>query len=443
MRRRYPVVVGGLLTAAVVVAALWTSCAGDSARTGPAPGVTRNVTSSEPPPRATTRVHTGAAPVSPEAAAAPPARPEETPAPAAERQAGPARDIDVFVTDEGGTPIGGVWTYLDADASGARAQGRTDEHGAVRFRAAAGPRTIDVAEKIVPGHAFLPVGVVTVGATDSEVRIRLREGAAIEGRVLDETGAPVDHVNVCVLGPDGFRNNITTAKDGAFRLPAPVDSTCDVRIGLAGAEWWPDMNFEGSVEGVRAGSNGVVLRCRRVAFDRKLSVVVVDPDGSPVPGAYVAVLLRAVVQGGNTDADGRCRFEGLPDRELTVGASSLGAGARDVYAPSRRVQVVPDGQEIVVQLRRAHQVRVALVDASGAAVAVRGVRLNARHAEADFAWAESDESGRLVLRIPADSPGLWHLATSDDSRVADVRGAADVTVPTDAEVRLVVERVPK
>jgi hypothetical protein len=438
-RRRFTVVVGVLVAIGVLVS--WMSCSDSTRPSEPRPELRRPEAPHQQATRTRERARAAVDAGRQERAshASVQRAPSDVPVPGA--PAPSTRSITVSVTDEGGAPIEDVWTYLVADASagGERLQGRTDTSGVVRFLAASGPHRVDVAEKSAVGRSFLPVGLVRVGESETDVGIRLREGAVIEGRVVDEVGDPVSRANVALLGPDGFRNNITTYPTGAFRLAAPRGSTCDLRLGFAGAELFPDEDFEGALDGVAAGTSGVVLRARRVPKDRTLSVVVVDPDGSPLPGAFVAVALRVVVQMRNADADGRCRLEGLPGRELSVAAWSLGG---DVHATSRPVSMVPNGQEIVVRLRRANPVRVVLVDASGAAVSVRGVYVSARAGGSSGAWARSDESGRLVLSIPADEPGLWRLEAREDPD-GTVLGADDVSVPTAREVRLPIDRKPR
>ena len=227
MRRASVFVVAGLT--AVVIALLWQRCGGDSARYESLPETAPAVPEQTTAPRSTSRDRSRSAPAAAgesESARAPVST-ATSPASDAPLQPVPPRDLTVFVTDECGAPVAGLWTYVDADNAAKRGKGRTDEHGAVRFRAAAGQRSIEVSEKIVPGRAFLPVGVVTVGESESEVRIRLREGEAIEGSVIDESDAPVDRVNVCVIGPDLFCNQITSDTEGRFRLPVPAGSVCE------------------------------------------------------------------------------------------------------------------------------------------------------------------------------------------------------------------------
>jgi len=445
-RRRFVVVAGALLAIGALVS--WMTCSSATRPSGSRPElVPSEAAPQQQPTHATRRARAAVAPDAEESARPATVEPAPTNLTVAGASAPSSRTITVSVSDEGGTAIGGVWTYLAADVTGGGEQlrGRTDASGVARFVTGGGTHRVAVAEKSAVGRSFLPVGIVPVAEGETAVHIRLREGAAIEGRVVDETGEPVNHVNVALLGPDGFHNNITTDATGAFRVPAPLGSSCELRLGFAGEGLFPDEDFEGALDGVVAGTSGVVLRARRVPKDRALSVVVVDPDGSPLPGAYVAVVLRVVVQGRNADADGRCRFEGLPGRELSVNAGSLGAGTRDVHAPSRPVSVVPNGQEIVVQLRRANLVRVALVDTSGAAVDLGGIYVRARADRSFGAWRRSDASGRLVLSIPADEPGLWRLEAveEDGGSRSTVLGAADVNVPAATEVRLVIVRKPR
>lgn len=433
MRRVGAIFVGAILVTAI--AATWTSCGGDPGHVAPPPAL-------GPPaaePRAAPRARAAAEPLPAPEEAIGPAPASPLPAGAAKHAREPSREITVFVSDEAGTPIEDVLLYFDEDESGKGGTGTTDDEGVVRFSAAAGPRRVETAPRPVPGRCLLPSGTVSVGASETEVRIRLREGVAIEGHVVDEKDQPVPAACVWALGPGDFRNSVTAGPDGEFRVAVPVGSVCELRIGTSTPQWWPDQDLEGSLDRVRAGSTGVVLQCRRIPHDRKLSVLVVDPDGSPLSGAYVAIVVGSLVAAGNADANGRCQLVSLPGRQVNVIASSVGAGARDVYAHSRLVPVVPEGQEVVVQLRRANCVNVALVDASGTAVAER-VPVSARNADGETTGGGTDSNGRVVLRMPADAKGSWHVFVVKEHTPNGLHGEADVTVPTDTDLRLVVER---
>jgi hypothetical protein len=439
---RTPRVAAVVIVLAAVALLAWASCGGTE--TSPEPGPVR----ADPPPeraspRDTPPPRRAARPASPDAPSAPVEPAPSTPAPtktdAPAEPPAPPREIVLYVADEGGAPVAGLLSYVDADATGKRAHGSTDAAGIVRFTAAGGPRRLDVAEKIVPGRCFLPVGYVAVAATQTEVRLRLREGAAIEGRVVDERDAPVARVNVTVLGPGGFRNEITSAADGAFRLPAPVGSTCDLRLGVqAGRYFVPEENYDGALEGVAAGTTDVLFRCRKVEKDRTLSVLVVDPSGAPRPLAYVTLSVGAFLSPGNADKDGRCRFENLPAREMTARAGTLGDAPDELYSPATPVPVVPEGQEIVLQLRPAVVVRVVAVDAAGAAVARLDVAAK-KDGRVVARW-RTDASGRATLKLPPEAAGRIRIELRDERAAESVapRGTADVDAPSEREIRVIV-----
>jgi hypothetical protein len=144
----------------------------------------------------------------------------------------------------------------------------------------------------------------------------------------------------------------------------------------------------------------------------------------------------------NADKDGRCRFENLPARELTAHAATLTAAPEDLFAPALPVKVVPDGQEIVLQLRRAHLVKIALVDAAGAPVAVQYMEINAKRGTRGITWSRSDASGRTTLKIPPEEIGTIRVEVRPvrASGAGEPIGKADVDVPTDREIRIVVDR---
>jgi hypothetical protein len=446
---RTPRVAAVVIVLAAVALLAWASCGGTE--TSPEPGPVRaDPPPDRAPPRAPSRSRHAVDPP-PRDAPTPPSRPDDPTPPAGDPIRPPPRpgeipqsletlrEIVLHVADEGGAPVAGLWVHIDADQTGQRSGVRTDDSGTARFVAKGGPRRLDLAEKLIVGRAFLPVGIVTVDVSQSDVRVRLREGAAIKGRVVDENEAPVAGVLVSAVGPDGFHTEITSAADGAFRLAAPAGSTCALRLGFHnGAAFWPNENYEGALEGVAAGTTEVVLRCRKIRKDGSLSVLVVDPSGAPRPRAYVAVMLVMHVKGGESDKNGRCRFEELPVRELTVGASTLGDAPDELYSPATPVPVVPEGQEIVLQLRPAVVVRVVAVDAAGAAVARLDVAAK-KDGKVVARW-RTDASGRATLKLPPEAAGRIRIELRDE-RAADAvapRGTADVDAPSEREIRVIV-----
>jgi len=75
--------------------------------------------------------------------------------------------------------------------------------------------------------------------------------------------------------------------------------------------------------------------------------------------------------------------------------------------------------------------------AAGAAVAER-LLVTARTRDRETVGVLSEPSGRFVLKFPADAPGPWRLEAGNPNPDRTVRGAADVTVPTNADVRVIV-----
>jgi len=156
----------------------------------------------------------------------------------------------------------------------------------------------------------------------------------------------------------------------------------------------------------------------------------------------VTLSVGAFIAPSHADKDGRSRFENLPARELTARAATLTDAPEDLYAPALPMKVVPDGQETVLQLRRAHLVKLALVDAAGADVAVQGMEIVAKRGTRRITWGRSGASGRTTLKIPPEEIGTIRVEVrgvrAEDT--AEPLGTADVDVPTEREIRIVVAR---
>ncbi len=97
-----------------------------------------------------------------------------------------------------------------------------------------------------------PFKVVPTGQT---LTLSLRRGIVISGRVLDETGAPVDHALIQATPPQNFFT--FSSADGKFSLAIPPDSVIDLKATLHVPEGAPRT---GVVEGVSRSSGEVTIR---------------------------------------------------------------------------------------------------------------------------------------------------------------------------------------
>jgi hypothetical protein len=162
------------------------------------------------------------------------------------------------------------------------------------------------------------------------------------------------------------------------------------------------------------------LTCRRVATDRKLTVVVVSPTGAPVANAFVFVNWS----GGNapraqTDASGRAEFGNLPACEVMVTAGPAITGDLMGALPAR---TVPDGQEIRLVCRATIVTKGKIVDERGVAFSggslrvVRGggVICQMHVAAGEVFWIHTEADDTTPLRLEVDHDGDGSFETTLD-----------------------------
>jgi len=131
------------------------------------------------------------------------------------------------------------------------------------------------------------VRVARVLAGTESVRLRLRRGGTISGRVLDENGEPVPagvYVSATAnehrksLDPLGDRPRTKTKEDGTFVMHGVGDLTFRLYAGASGNTGYLYVRTEAS-KVVRPGTRDLVLRVTRtVSFSGRL----VDRNGRPV-----------------------------------------------------------------------------------------------------------------------------------------------------------------
>jgi protocatechuate 3,4-dioxygenase beta subunit len=187
--------------------------------------------------------------------------------------------IEGVVEDETGRRLSGakvyVWTQDDPAMPWAARNLETDRDG--RFRAdslAHGEYRIRVTLAGRPPEVVKDVRSGTKG-----LRITLRQGRTITGRVVGPDDRPVAGVRVHAMR-EGSIQSAVSKRDGTFEIR-----------GLEGGEYRVNASPRGKVglrgtvrEGVPAGSTGLVLR---LAVGLTITGTVVDESGRPVAGAFV------------------------------------------------------------------------------------------------------------------------------------------------------------
>jgi protocatechuate 3,4-dioxygenase beta subunit len=221
----------------------------------------------------------------------------------------------------------------------------------------------------------------TATATAQPIEIRLRRGAAISGRVVDEIGEPVIGARVSAGVVSGPPRKITTAATtdtddrGEYRLASLPSGTFAVAAVTAGTRpEAEDVRLEPGDD--RSGMDLVVPTSR--SANQPFSVVIpagvsplnrapgpaaratgrvrgriVSSDGTAVPYAQVVLTsLHLEPRVVNADGTGRFEFLELPGGTFRLGASKPGffpVSVREPSAPS--VDLAEDGTREGVEIR--------------------------------------------------------------------------------------------
>jgi len=239
-----------------------------------------------------------------------------------------------------------------------------------------------------------------VAAGSEDLRVRMGRGAVIEGRLEDEIGDPVASVGFIFVYPTGSHparggsTALPVGADGTFRtIPLDPEQRYDIlATGFPGHD-------AGQLEGVLPGSPNIVVLLRR-AF--RITGKVLDENGDPVPsGVGVTAVAPDAPSGeaGNratayTGPGGTFALEGLRDYAYRVRA---GGGKASAFRSGDAVEGVrPNGDPVVLRVRRGVTFSGRLVDAEG-----RAVKTNVSAHQEDEAvapWAPvRDEKGNFTL----------------------------------------------
>jgi len=241
---------------------------------------------------------------------------------------------------------------------------------------------------------------------------RVTEGAAsgLSGVVVDEFGAGVaGAILECEEKPVVPRRGtperwlVRSDPRGHFEVNVPAFTILDLTARCSGY-------------GVFV-AKGLVAPARlsvRLLRERRLTVVVVDEQGRPVPGAEVQCFTHQVVQPGSwgwggsrfvatTDADGACEFAGIAGTGLVVFHAS-----HPLFGSCDRNVCIPDASRLPVKLRLSGTKVRGVVVAQETGRPIVGARV-ARDVFLKNA-VETDDEGKFVLARPL--PGRIYVVAA-------------------------------
>lgn len=318
--------------------------------------------------------------------------------------AGAGRSLVVRVTDEAGHPVAGSNVHLafvGASEPGAQAWLKSGEDGVARFAGLA-RRVQSMARS--PIATLLSTTWRDVPDDATEIALVLRTARRIRVRLLDASGRGIARATVKISRSGEIEQWAETDASGEFTTLVPNGVSFDFSGVIDGGE----SGWTARCDALPDGEE-VTLRAHATPTDRTLRVRVESPDGEPIEGARVTVTHRMWHRqpGSVSDESGIAWFEGLPARPLRVTATNVG----DWVLPAG-LEVIPDGQEVVLRARRGVTIRGRLLRPGGASV--RG-RVSVRTVTVfgdieEFMTRESDADGRFTLRVPEGAAGPFDVA---------------------------------
>jgi hypothetical protein len=278
---------------------------------------------------------------------------------------------------------------------------------------------------------------VPIAAEQTTVRLPLARAAWITGFVRRSDGRPVRGA-VLSFRPSTERWQSVSDLSGAFRLAVSPDAVGDLVCAEVGAFFGSMVNrlaWYGITRGVRAGAVDVVVEVNEIANDRTLRVLVRDPDGAPASRAWVGTWLSSSggLRGTETDASGRATLTNLPARPLLMEVR-VPPSPDAPWLPPTAVEMLPAGQEYVVDIRRGVRLSGRVTSPAGP---VAGAIVSASYGEEPFTSETSDEAGRFGFVLdPAMPSRLTITARHRGARYREGRVELDRLPTAPIELRL-------
>jgi hypothetical protein len=289
---------------------------------------------------------------------------------------------------------------------------------------------------------YLTVQPRQVVPRGQEIRFVLKTAAAIQGFVKGPDGKPVP--GLLISGTTGREGDDPihgySSVDGSFTLNCPPKSVVDISVsGSPMATFGQEredgekIHYEGILQGVAPPAEGVEIIVKPSALDATLGVLVLGPDGKPVPNVTVA----AYGSGGSapdpavTGEDGRAELTGLPRSVVTVIARSSATEGPLKDAQSHVTQqVIPAGQEIVLQFARALVITGIAVDPAGEPI--QGGMVQAWSGGQVRDTASIFPGGTFRLRVTDTGPYRLVATRYDEKGKATAAGSLEgITAPAE------------
>jgi len=280
--------------------------------------------------------------------------------------------IGGIIHDEAGQPIPGVTVFLlihrkGEDANNSRITTaiwdfpvKTDEDG--RWHCDVAPKELDDPWIRLSHPDYLSDEMYGMTPKPPLAKLRdqtgvmvLKKGAALAGRVLDDTGKPIANAKV-MQGQDRFGSHFPDTKtdaEGNFKF-AQVRKGSDVVLPVTARGRAPDQKT------IRVDKDTTDVEFR-LEPGHIVKGRVVDPAGKPLGGVMIATDTwrgnRALMFRTNTDGDGRWTWKEAPSDEVLTDILQQG------YMDLRRVSIRPSDQEQTFTLKPPLHVTGTVIDA--------------------------------------------------------------------------------
>jgi hypothetical protein len=330
------------------------------------------------------------------------------------------RTVSGTVVSPGGKPVASAVVRWDLQVSSDSVpETKTDSHGAFRLEGV--PDTANVLSVMAKGLA--PSFPMVDAGGDRQVKVELKAGATIRGRVVDDSGSGIKGVRVVprVNNPKpnwgGFvyldELQGTTDRDGRFTLEGmPEGVKCDVvaegRSAVRGRMLSPSdestnlmtLLGEGLIRGRVVDALGNPVRNFRV----QVGIPKGAKSGEPVGGYFAGYSGTGLAF---TRDDGEFTISGLTAGNLhllTVIAEEWGAGEAD-RVEARSVGRLKPADAVTIKLAAPHTLRVRVFRAEGKLVEGARVTLIQSEGQGGFQWGYSDSSWGDSVAALVDARG--------------------------------------
>jgi RNA polymerase sigma-70 factor (ECF subfamily) len=355
------------------------------------------------------------------------------------------RLFTVVVEDENGDPVpeAVVAVQHEGGQSTARtgAGGRADLTVAGKIRSITPPWVLSFEDS--DRRPYLQTeSIEDLPADRTEARFVLRIGKWIQGRVVDPEGRPLGRA-ILELRQGAESLHEWSADDrGNFRVAVPGTGTVDllVRGRYVAQKGFPghqhDALWSGELRGVTPGTTDLVVTARPTPRDRKVRVVVLTPDGKPLPGATVYFQPAPpdrVARPPLTEADGSVTLAELPASEVEIRVSFR---SQKDFVPPKSATVLPDGQEVVLRCREGTPLSGVVVLSDGTPAS--GANVNVLR-DGVLVAGRADDAGRFRILVPAEGEGPIRLFTSFPGADGKMKSGQVVVDSPEDEVRLELE----